>query len=150
MREAQALVRKFHQEVAGAPTAPAVPMFRNPHLRATLIIEEAIETVYALVGSTAGHNLIQKQLLDAVQKALKNDGKPNIVEAIDGLCDTVVVCLGTAEDIGVELEPFYNEVMRSNLAKADGPVREDGKKLKPEGWTAPDIAGILSSLHSRA
>jgi hypothetical protein len=29
------------------------------------------------------------------------------------------------------------------MAKVGGPVRPDGKKLKPEGWQPPDIAGIL-------
>jgi hypothetical protein len=43
----------------------------------------------------------------------------------------------------VDLEPFFAEVHRTNMAKVGGPVRPDGKKLKPEGWQPPDIAGIL-------
>ena len=30
------------------------------------------------------------------------------------------------------------------MAKAGGPLREDGKRLKPPGWTPPDIAGVLA------
>ena len=71
---------------------------------------------------------------------------PDLVEAIDGLCDIAVVTYGTAEDIGVDLEPFFDEVMRSNFAKVGGPVREDGKHLKPPGWTSPDIAGVLAKM----
>jgi len=38
--------------------------------------------------------------------------------------------------------PFWNEVHRSNLAKAGGPIIQ-GKQRKPTGWTPPDIAGVL-------
>jgi hypothetical protein len=43
----------------------------------------------------------------------------------------------------------WDEVLRSNRAKIDpltGAVRkrEDGKILKPAGWTAPDIARVIA------
>lgn len=45
------------------------------------------------------------------------------------------------------LDRVWAEVQRSNMAKlVDGKVvrrTEDGKVLKPAGWTAPDIAGVL-------
>jgi predicted HAD superfamily Cof-like phosphohydrolase len=139
----QEQVRQFHQIVCGAPTSPAVPMLRNPMLRASLIIEEALETAFALVGPAIAQNIVHRQSLDIVQKWASRDGKPDLIEAIDGLCDTVVVCLGTAEDIGVDLDSFFTEVMRSNLAKAGGAVDTMGKKQKPPGWTPPDLAGAL-------
>jgi hypothetical protein len=43
--------------------------------------------------------------------------------------------------------PLWQEVHRSNMAKLrDGKLvrREDGKILKPEGWTAPDFTEILA------
>jgi predicted HAD superfamily Cof-like phosphohydrolase len=45
---------------------------------------------------------------------------------------------------GYDVSGAWNEVARSNLAKIDtqtGKVkkREDGKVLKPEGWTPPDL-----------
>jgi predicted HAD superfamily Cof-like phosphohydrolase len=94
---------------------------RRPELRAILIREEAKEAADAL---DAG----------------------NLVEAIDGLMDTLVVVFGTIEEMGFDPTPFWNEVHRTNMAKASGPVREDGKRLKPPGWTPPDIAGILTLL----
>jgi predicted HAD superfamily Cof-like phosphohydrolase len=90
-------------------------------LRAELIREEARETVEAI------------ERLD-------------IVEAIDGMCDLLVVTYGTAVEWGIDLEPFFDEVHRTNMAKAGGPIRADGKQLKPEGWTPPDIAGILRRM----
>lgn len=142
----QERVRQFHKLVANAPTSPAVPMLRNPQLRASLIVEEALETAFALVGSNVAYSIVQRQLLTQMQKHALKEGAPNLVEALDGLVDTIVVCLGTAEDVGVDLEPFFEEVHRSNMAKMGGPVDENGKKQKPPGWTPPDIAGVLDRV----
>lgn len=87
-------------------------------LRAALIEEEAAETV------------------DAIRRS-------RLVDTIDGLCDLIVVVLGTAVELGIDLQPFWNEVHASNMAKKGGPTREDGKKLKPEGWEPPDLFGVL-------
>lgn len=95
------------------------PAIRRTELRASLIEEEAAETCAAI---RAG----------------------NLVEAIDGMCDVLCVIHGAAIEFGVDLDPFWAEVHRTNMAKVGGAVREDGKRLKPEGWTPPDIAGVLA------
>jgi predicted HAD superfamily Cof-like phosphohydrolase len=66
---------------------------------------------------------------------------------VDALCDLLYVTYGAAVDLGVDLQPFFAEVHRSNMAKVGGRKREDGKWLKPAGWTPPDIAGLLSRLY---
>ena len=60
----------------------------------------------------------------------------------------IYIAVGTALELGIPLEPVWDEVHRSNMAKVDpetGKVRkrEDGKVLKPEGWVRPDIAGAI-------
>lgn len=80
------------------------------------------------------------------EKARKREMEPDLIEVIDGLCDTIVVSYGTAESIGIDLEPFYDEVMRTNMAKKDGPIDANGKRLKPPGWTPPDIRGVLAKV----
>lgn len=45
--------------------------------------------------------------------------------------------------LGIDLGPVFEEVHRANMAKVGGPTRADGKILKPEGWTPPDVAGVL-------
>lgn len=64
-------------------------------------------------------------------------------EAIDALADMLYVIIGTFQSFGVDAQTVFNEVHRANMLKLIGPKREDGKQLKPEGWTPPDIAGIL-------
>lgn len=73
----------------------------------------------------------------------------NDVERADAVVDLLVVLIGYAHSMGWPLEALWREVHRSNMAKVDpetGAVRrrEDGKIMKPIGWTAPDIAGVLA------
>ncbi len=112
-------VERFHHAL-DIPVGHS-PAIRRPELRAELIREEAQETVGAIL-----------------------DG--DLVGAIDGLCDLLCVVYGAAAEFGVDLAPFWDEVHRTNMAKAGGPMRADGKRLKPEGWTPPDIAGVLASF----
>lgn len=114
--EAQEQVAEFHRAL-DIPIGDT-PGLRRTELRCALIAEGARETIEA---------------------AERGD----LVEAIDGLCDLIVVAYGAALEWGVDLKPFYDEVHRSNMAKVGGPTRADGKRLKPEGWTPPDIASIL-------
>lgn len=114
---AQRDVMEFHLAMgAGVGESPAIC---NAELRAALIYEEAGETCSAI---EAG----------------------DLVGAIDGLCDLIYVALGTAVEFGIDLAPFWAEVHRSNMAKVGGPVREDGKRMKPPGWTGPDLARVLA------
>jgi predicted HAD superfamily Cof-like phosphohydrolase len=62
------------------------------------------------------------------------------------MCDLLCVVYGTAAEFGIDLAPFWQEVHRTNMAKAGGPIREDGKRLKPSGWRPPDIAGVLAAV----
>lgn len=67
---------------------------------------------------------------------------------LDALVDILVVTIGAIRSMGADGEGAWNEVMRTNFAKIDpvtGKVRkrEDGKVLKPEGWTPPDLKKFL-------
>lgn len=82
------------------------------------------------------------ELADAIKD---ND----VVEQLDALLDIIVVSIGAINSLGVDAEGAWNEVMRTNMAKIDpetGKVRkrEDGKVLKPEGWTEPQLKPFLN------
>ena len=127
-------------------------MLREPMLRASLMLEEAMETACALVGASMAKALLSKIMLDIERKlaAGQMSDRPNIIEAIDGCIDTLVVTYGTLENIGVDAEPFWDEVHRANMAKTTGPVRADGKRMKPDGWVPPDIGGVLGRVQLEA
>ena len=75
--------------------------------------------------------------------------KKNATEQFDAVLDLIVVLIGYAISRNWPIELGWNEVMRSNMAKINpttGVVlrRSDGKILKPEGWTPPDLESILN------
>jgi predicted HAD superfamily Cof-like phosphohydrolase len=183
-------VTEFH-EVFGQPIkkAPEVPEDARVRLRASLILEEALETIEALFSSRSGitvfpHDVIYASaIMSKARKLLKAlidqaEVAVNIVELADGLADLDYVVEGTRLEFGIDGGLVADEVHRSNMAKSlpcsechgrgDVPHyfeghfnggwencpsckgagrivkrREDGKILKPDTWTPPDIAGVL-------
>ena len=92
--------------------------------------------------------LRHKLLEEEIQEWRDAEGADDLTETIDGLLDIIVIAWGTIVTyIGEDrAKAAAAEVVRSNLDKiVDGQVvrRADGKILKPEGWQAPDIAGVI-------
>ena len=80
-----------------------------------------------------------------LQEALEANNRD---EQLDALIDILVVTIGAIHSAGFDAEGAWKEVMKTNFAKIDketGKVRkrEDGKVLKPVGWTAPDLKSFL-------
>lgn len=72
----------------------------------------------------------------------------NLPEVADAIADLIYFLVSMALEFGIPLADVWDEVHYANMAKRDpvtGAVRfrEDGKVLKPDGWTPPDIAGII-------
>ena len=70
------------------------------------------------------------------------------VEQLDALIDILVVTIGAIHSAGFDAEGAWKEVMTTNFAKIDketGKVRkrEDGKVLKPVGWTPPNLTPFI-------
>jgi predicted HAD superfamily Cof-like phosphohydrolase len=89
-------------------------------------------------------NLIEEEHLE-LKEAIESD---NLVEQLDALIDILVVTIGAIHSAGFDGEGAWKEVMRTNFAKIDhetGKVRkrEDGKVLKPLGWTPPELNEYL-------
>jgi hypothetical protein len=77
---------------------------------------------------------------------LKGEEEDDLVQIADALADLIYIACGTAVAYGIPLDKVFAEVHRSNMAKlVDGKVirREDGKVLKPAGWTSPDVKGVM-------
>ena len=89
-------------------------------------------------------------LIDEEHNELKQAVEANdLVEQLDALIDILVVTIGAIHSAGFDAEGAWKEVMATNFAKIDhetGKVRkrEDGKVLKPVGWTPPDLKGYLA------
>jgi predicted HAD superfamily Cof-like phosphohydrolase len=71
------------------------------------------------------------------------------IEQLDALIDILVVTVGAIHSAGYDAEGAWREVMNTNFAKIDketGMVRkrEDGKILKPVGWTPPNLEPFVT------
>jgi predicted HAD superfamily Cof-like phosphohydrolase len=138
LHSVQADVLAFHDALDLTIGDLAAPEIKDAELRADLILEEAAETAEAITG---------RRVLASYAVAEPAARPQGLVQAIDGLCDLLAVIYGAAVTFGIDLRPFWDEVHRTNMAKAGGPKREDGKQLKPDGWQPPDIAGVLEDLY---
>jgi predicted HAD superfamily Cof-like phosphohydrolase len=90
-------------------------------------------------------NLMEEEWKE-LQLALANGDR---VEQLDALLDFIVVTTGAIHSAGFDAEGGWKEVMSTNFAKIDkdtGKVRkrEDGKVLKPQGWTPPNLEPFVS------
>jgi hypothetical protein len=90
-------------------------------------------------------NLIEEEFNELATAEINKDR----LEQLDALIDILVVTIGAIHSMGADAEGAWKEVMDTNFAKIDketGKVRkrEDGKVLKPVGWTAPSLAQFLT------
>jgi predicted HAD superfamily Cof-like phosphohydrolase len=88
--------------------------------------------------------LLRLRMLDEEVTELKIAiGEGDIEGVADAFLDVIYIAIGGALDYGIDPRPVWDEVHASNMAKAGGPRRADGKVMKPEGWKPPDIAAAL-------
>jgi predicted HAD superfamily Cof-like phosphohydrolase len=120
MRDEQAMVEEFHHKFS--ILAQATPTDLNEEtkrLRVRLIEEEFDELKEAMAGGD----------LAAVAKEM---------------ADLLYVVYGTAVSYGIDMDPVFREVHRSNMSKVGGYKREDGKWVKPATYSPARIEPILA------
>ena len=120
MNEAQQMVLEFHDQfdiqVAAQPTVPDDPTHK---LRVRLIQEE----------------------FEELQAALEAKDLPAIAKE---LADLLYVVYGTAVSCGIDMEPVFREVHRSNMSKVGGHKRDDGKWVKPPTYSPARIHQLFN------
>ena len=118
--EAQKMVLEFHKEFdIHIAETPSIPDEKTQALRVRLIQEE----------------------FDELKEAFKKNDLPHIAKE---LADLLYVVYGTAISYGIDMEPVFQEVQRSNMSKVGGYKREDGKWVKPATYSPANIAPILA------
>jgi predicted HAD superfamily Cof-like phosphohydrolase len=83
-------------------------------------------------------NLITEEAWE-LEVALSND---DMIEAIDAIVDLLYVTFGTAVELGVDIEPFFEEIHNSNMTKDGGRIRADGKLIKPADYTPANLKKV--------
>jgi predicted HAD superfamily Cof-like phosphohydrolase len=61
------------------------------------------------------------------------------------MADLLYVVYGTAVSYGIDMEPVFREVHRSNLSKVGGYKRDDGKWVKPATYSPARVEPILEA-----
>ena len=118
--EAQQMVLEFHKEFdIHIAETPSVADEKTQALRVRLIQEE----------------------FDELKEAFKKNDLPHIAKE---LADLLYVVYGTAISYGIDMEPVFQEVQRSNMSKVGGYKREDGKWVKPATYSPANIGPILA------
>ena len=115
------MVQEFHEQFdIHISTTPSVPDEATQFLRNRLIQEEFEEFQEAM----------QSEDLSAMAKEL---------------ADLLYVVYGTAVSLGIDMEPVFKEVHRSNMSKVGGYKREDGKWVKPPTYSPANLEPILKA-----
>ncbi len=119
MNDAQKMVQEFHKQfeihIASTPSVPDEP---TQILRNRLIQEE----------------------FEEFQEAMDRKDLPNMAKE---LADLLYVVYGTAVSLGIDIEPVFKEVHRSNMSKVGGYKREDGKWVKPPTYSPANTLPII-------
>jgi predicted HAD superfamily Cof-like phosphohydrolase len=68
----------------------------------------------------------------------------NLAALAKEMADLLYVVYGTAVSYGIDMEPVFREVHRSNLSKVGGYKREDGKWVKPPTYSPANIEPLLA------
>ena len=119
MNAEQVMVDEFHEAFGIARSSqPAVPDETTCKLRLALISEELQE-------------------LDAAFR------DRDLVETADALADLLYVVYGTAVSCGIDIQPVFREVHRSNMTKTGGHRRADGKWVKPDNYSPAELEPVL-------
>ncbi|MBX3329288.1 MAG: hypothetical protein KF722_02720 [Nitrospira sp.] len=119
MTDEQAMVEAFHSKFGIlVQTAPADLNEETIQLRVRLIQEE----------------------FDELKEAMATG---NVAAVAKEMADLLYVTYGTAVSYGIDMEPVFQEVHRSNLSKVGGYKRADGKWVKPPTYSPADIESIV-------
>lgn len=89
--------------------------------------------------------LIQEEF-DELKEAMASGDLAAIAKE---MADLLYVTYGTAVSYGIDMEPVFAEVHRSNLSKVGGYKREDGKWVKPPTYSPADIASIMTAQQAQ-
>ena len=100
------------------------------------------------VPSPSNASLYRNLMVEEYNEFIAALNKKDEVEQLDACMDLIWVTLGFCYMKGYDVDGAWAEVARSNLAKIDATTgkvikRADGKVLKPEGWTPPNLTPFI-------
>jgi len=83
-----------------------------------------------------------KEETEELSKALRME---DLVEIADAIADLLYVVYGAAVECGLDIEPIFKEVHRSNMTKKGGHLNDIGKWVKPPSYEPANLTPIINS-----
>jgi predicted HAD superfamily Cof-like phosphohydrolase len=124
------------------PDRPVSPDNLTRVLRVNLLLEEVFELAEASGVEICFQEDGYKLNVDDLNFNVVKD--PDLVEVADALADIDYVSAGAACAYGLDMEPFFLEVCRSNDSKlTNGYRRDDGKWIKNPNYSPANLEPIL-------
>jgi predicted HAD superfamily Cof-like phosphohydrolase len=145
MTNFQKSVLNFMKSVGqNCPEFPSIPDNLTRVLRISLLLEEVLELAEASGVKVSLSDKEESINIDDFNYDI--EGEVNLIEVADALADINYVSIGAACSYGLDIEPFENEVCRSNDSKiTNGFRREDGKWQKGPNYSPANLSPILES-----
>ncbi len=111
-----------------------------------------LEEVYEGLEATGDFDEARElqELADYYKSSNFGQGSPTRygnISILDALCDQIVTATGVAYMMGFDIEGALKEVIRSNnskMVKGKFEYDENGKIMKPESYSEPDLTPFLS------
>lgn len=126
MNESQKMVQHFHDETGSyVRTRPGVPPTEIYRQRFRLIEEEL------------------EEYLEAAQQG-------DLVEMADAIGDMLYVVYGAAVECGLNMEPIFREIHRSNMSKLPVTKNAVGKVMKPAWFSPPSLGPLIQEQNRQA
>jgi predicted HAD superfamily Cof-like phosphohydrolase len=84
-----------------------------------------------------------KIMREELEEYMRAQDKRDLVEVADALADLIYTVLGTAVVHGIDLQPIFDEVHRSNMTKDAAPPTEPNRPFKGPAFERPRLAELL-------
>lgn len=107
-------------------------------------LQEALGVGYEPVLDSFGQEMLDEQGYTQFELLHKHEHFDE-TKAVDAICDLLYVIFNLCEELHINIEPFFNEVHRSNMTKLPGALSPTKKIMKGSGWEPPRIAEMLEA-----
>jgi predicted HAD superfamily Cof-like phosphohydrolase len=84
-----------------------------------------------------------KVMREELEEYMRAQDRGDLVEVADAIADLLYTVLGTAVVHGIDMQPIFDEVHRSNMTKDAAPPNEPNRPFKGAAFERPRIAELL-------
>lgn len=117
---------------------------------AKMVLDETMELLATVYSSEEAKEFVTKTVMESRDlEQIRGSDNEIIVEQADAMVDIYYYCLNAASKKGMDISTIFHIVHEANMNKRDPQTgkfikNEEGKIIKPKGWTAPDVLSEIN------